>query len=806
MKVINVKVNDNLEIINLRENENIIDASMPMRIPSGNYKSVLINFDLSEAWLSENFDYFATFEINSEKNVETEVKQIGDYQYACYMPYDVLHNSCRANIGIYASTLTEDGNIEKRLSSKVFKIFIVDGAFSDELRPPEEVSPGMAEKLQKEINDITKKLEDKVDIIEGKNLSTNDFDDEYKNKLDSIDKNAQVNKIERIKVDDKEISPYEKTINIDLSGKVDKDKVYDKEESDKKYIQDSKYVHTDNNYTDEDKEKLDNIDLQPLTNGIKSNSDKITKMENDIFEKGKVKDTFIHLDDSISNEFKGLSVDGVCKQVITTGKNKFNNTLFEEFTSNLKYIDVILEGNKEYTVSSNLPKSSQGTANIFAYNSSSSGASTGINDIGVAATSRTITTNDDGKIIIAYRDNNSELTDEKNKYLYQIEEGPDATEYEPYTGGQPSPRPEFPQPIKVIENSIDVTSCNKNLFDIGTFAEKVIKEIKVSQVDNSSIRIDGTTTSQINIWFNDIYLKLKAGTYCFSTDENSKILYVLKSEGNNLFVTKANTKFTLNEETIVDQLFMQIDNGKTFDNQVVKIQLEQNSQATDFVQHLKSLIEVNLPEREFIGKINDTFRDKLKAEYNEEDGKYHLILNKMVGKVVLDGSEDEIYSFNSGTTQFYMTKANFEKLGLSPKNNSNSISNYFRSASTWVLNCISFSSSGALNIWIDDSTIKSTSLFKAWLSTHNTEVYYQLATPYVVDLGVVDMPITYDGVTNVFTDSDLMPEIEVEYYKDFHKMIANMQQEIDELKTLLSSSATSAMLLDNYQSDLESEV
>ena len=52
--------------------------------------------------------------------------------------------------------------------------------------------------------------------------------------------------------------------------------------------------------------------------------------------------------------------------------------------------------------------------------------------------------------------------------LIQIEKGSVATSYEPYTGGQPSPSPDYPQEIKSVVNPI-VKVCGKNLFDSKKF-------------------------------------------------------------------------------------------------------------------------------------------------------------------------------------------------------------------------------------------------------------------------------------------------------------------------------------------------
>ena len=62
----------------------------------------------------------------------------------------------------------------------------------------------------------------KVDKVTGKQLSTEDFTTALKGKLEAIEAGAEVNVIEKITVDTVEQSITNKTVNIDLSGKVDK--------------------------------------------------------------------------------------------------------------------------------------------------------------------------------------------------------------------------------------------------------------------------------------------------------------------------------------------------------------------------------------------------------------------------------------------------------------------------------------------------------------------------------------------------------------------------------------------------------
>ena len=47
-------------------------------------------------------------------------------------------------------------------------------------------------------------------------------------------------------------------------------------------------------------------------------------------------------------------------------------------------------------------------------------------------------------------------------FAIQIEKGPTATSYEPYTGGIPSPNPDYPQEVEVVTGNVGVTISNEN--------------------------------------------------------------------------------------------------------------------------------------------------------------------------------------------------------------------------------------------------------------------------------------------------------------------------------------------------------
>ena len=65
-------------------------------------------------------------------------------------------------------------------------------------------------------------LDNKVDKVTGKGLSSNDYTTTEKNKLAGVAAGAQVNVIESVKVNNTALSVSNKAVNIDLSGKIDK--------------------------------------------------------------------------------------------------------------------------------------------------------------------------------------------------------------------------------------------------------------------------------------------------------------------------------------------------------------------------------------------------------------------------------------------------------------------------------------------------------------------------------------------------------------------------------------------------------
>ena len=75
----------------------------------------------------------------------------------------------------------------------------------------------------------------------------------------------------------------------------------------------------------------------------------------------------------------------------------------------------------------------------------------------------------------------------------QLELGSEATAYEPYTGGNPSPSPDYPQEIKSVVNLV-VKICGKNLVDFRKGKSGQSNGVKYEKLENGSYKITGTAT------------------------------------------------------------------------------------------------------------------------------------------------------------------------------------------------------------------------------------------------------------------------------------------------------------------------
>lgn len=229
-------------------------------------------------------------------------------------------------------------------------------------------------------------------------------------------------------------------------------------------------------------------------------------------------------------------------------------------------------------------------------------------------------------------------------------------------------------------------------------------------------------------------------------------------------------------------------------------------EAIDYIKHEDKEYVVTTQEPFYEG---DTFVKIDGVRYEKHNCK----------KVVLTGEED--INIHLGTTdRFNLTFINDGKAGNI--NNPNAISNYYKSNYSSDNNSIYVANGKYVSIQ-DNRYENNLSGFKEWLteqynSVNPVYVIYKLAEPKLIPcteeqntiLDEIENSSTYKNVTYIYSNDEISPIFDIEYYKDLDTIINNTKKEtqsqIDEIKELLSTTGTSAMLLENLKTDLESEV
>ena len=157
------------------------------------------------------------------------------------------------------------------------------------------------------------------------------------------------------------------------------------------------------------------------------------------------------LPNSLDAPLERLELGGKTEQVQTSGKNLFDTSFaknkenYKEVTiagSVIYAIELSLKPNTKYAFQCVI-KSVPTTMNV--------GNST-IRYVVSDGQKRVITTNEDGKLYIGFSGNPDGEIHKIGVSIVdiQVEESTTVTPYEPYTGGKPSPSPEYPQEIKNV--------------------------------------------------------------------------------------------------------------------------------------------------------------------------------------------------------------------------------------------------------------------------------------------------------------------------------------------------------------------
>ncbi len=328
----------------------------------------------------------------------------------------------------------------------------------------------------------------------------------------------------------------------------------------------------------------------------------------------------------------------------------------------------------------------------------------------------------------------------------QIEAGNTLTDYEPYVGGVPSPNPDYPQTVHTVTGEQEITITGRNVWNPTPYQASHF--ISATGVESSNPSVD--------TWGN-IYAP--AGTTftmqaTFGTSGKCRI-HAFSIDGVWLEQIAepsctANTQMTVTFTTPNQPCLLRWCCYKNPSSP----QLEYGSTASIYQQYQSQSYTIDLDSTELC-KIGD-YQDYI---YKSGDDWY---VHKAIGNIVLDGSEN--WSALSGVAYrtYYVdnlitaTRTNNTAFYLS--NNFTAISNDQR----YIDQTFFINSNNRILISYND--IADGPAFKTWLGSHNTIIYYVLATPtdtkitdadLIADLNALDQATLYSGVTYITVSGDL---------------------------------------------------
>lgn len=175
--------------------------------------------------------------------------------------------------------------------------------------------------------------------------------------------------------------------------------------------------------------------------------------------------------------------------------------------------------------------------------------------------------------------------------------------YEPYTGGMPSPNPDYPQPINSIgdSGSVDVVVTGKNLIPTNLAQDGISYNADTKRWKFEALSKYGLINVRI-IDPNRGSCILPAGQYTFTAIDSQNMLYTtISSIGNkndwkillNLKETKTSGTFTLTEDTRIGLFVAPIDTTQTG---YIQIQLERGETATSYQPYREpQTLTINTP-------------------------------------------------------------------------------------------------------------------------------------------------------------------------------------------------------------------
>ncbi|WP_270279809.1 hypothetical protein [Enterocloster citroniae] len=353
-------------------------------------------------------------------------------------------------------------------------------------------------------------------------------------------------------------------------------------------------------------------------------------------------------------------------------------------------------------------------------------------------------------------------------------EGDTIIQWEPYTGGKPSPSEEYPQPL-------GVTVTGANLFDANAIKTTSSNGISFVNNNDGSITVKGTSLDSADTY--GVKVDLQPGIYHTSGGQgNVKIMVRVKDNGETKYYS--NHDFVVSTDSYVD-IYMHVDSGKTVDITIWPM-LNAGSTALPWQPYQSCTATIQLTAPLYgIGDVRDRIMCK--------DGEWGI--ERQFIALTFDGSENWEYHGTAASDQFRLALSNYMGVIKNEENADKPIKimcdrlKAGSSSNTYGrIDCISSNTSGRIYIYLDDFSSGDVAAFKTYLSTHPIRAIFERATPTWEPLPsatqtALNALTTYTGTTHVtITAGGPEPDVAVEYVQDTKAVIADIMAQINEIR------------------------
>lgn len=494
-----------------------------------------------------------------------------------------------------------------------------------------------------------------------------------------------------------------------------------------------------------------------LENQVEEIDSTLVDVQEDILELKEASDIIATdstiIEDTHAGVFKINEIGGVHKQFTTTGAQLWNgkyvtNALNKEQddfvadTTMAGNIRMPITAGKQYSLSVN------GVLTIMRYSFKDADGNT----ITALANAKTTVVAPEGSASMTWRVNSYHAETD----IIMLNEGDVALPYEPYTGGQASPNPNYPQEIKKTVVA-GVKTHGKNFLKNTNEKESADGGLTFNVNDDGAVTINGTATKDTayNLITNSIPISDKMYTNVISLDGsyNGSIKHRAFDEKFSNNVTGELGEAKLLKSGIKYSIFrFTIYTGTVCNNLKLGFMVATEGYDT-YEPYQESTIEFSKPITLY-GAPNVAVQDLIKAKQ----------INRWYVDEVFDGSENW-QKYNDTNNLYYV---NITTPGDGTKR---CMCSHFKYANSNLLNNLDecrLKRGDAVDVfYVSTSQHNSVESFKSFLADNPMTVVYRPTTPIVEPLPEVDQAAltqlkTFEGVTYVEFISDIQPTFKAE--------------------------------------------